>query len=191
MTLSLGYKTVTAWTIDLAWRLLSQYPDSTNPLAEPAIVLIDEIDLHLQPKWQREIMDRLSKHFKNTQFIATAHSPLMVQAAIESNYAVLIQHENGVKILNVPKGIDGWRVDQIFTSEIFGLESARGIKYDELFSRREILANKKGLKPEEKAELKTINDQMSKLPTGETPKEIEDRKLISEIVTNIKKSKKK
>ena len=190
--MSLGYKTVTSWTIDLAWRLLRQYPNSTNPLAEPAIVLIDEIDLHLHPKWQRKIMNNLSKHFINTQFIATAHSPLMVQEAIESNYAVLKKCENGITILNDPTDIiDGWRVDQILTSEMFGLKSSRGTKYENLFSDREKLANKKRLSPEEKAELKTIREEMSKLASGETPEEIENRRLISEIVLNIKKNNKK
>lgn len=189
--MSLGYKNVISWTIDLTWRLSRQYSDSTNPLAEPAIVLIDEIDLHLHPKWQREIMSNLSRHFKNTQFIATAHSPLMLQAAIESNYAVLKENENGLTILNEPKGIDGWRVDQILTSEMFGLPSARGIEYEELYSKREKLVNKKRLSSEEKAKLEVINEEMSKLPSGERPDEIENRKLISEIVSNIKKNKEK
>ena len=43
--------------MDLAWRFLNRYRDSPNPLAEPAIVLIDEIDLHLHPRWQLKIMD--------------------------------------------------------------------------------------------------------------------------------------
>lgn len=190
--MSLGYKTVTSWTIDLAWRLFKKYPDSPNPLTEPAIVLIDEIDLHLHPLWQREIMDNLSKHFKNTQFIGTAHSPLMVQAAIESNYAVLIQHDDGVEILNDPKGIDGWRVDQILTSEMFGLKSSRGIRYENFIGRREELLNKKGrLTKKEKDELKTIADRLSKLPTGESIEEIENRKLISEVALKIKESNKK
>jgi len=189
--MSLGYKTAASWTIDLAWRLFREYPHSLNPLAEPAIVLIDEIDLHLHPVWQRQIMNNLSKHFKNTQFIATAHSPLMLQAAIESNYAVLKQHENGVAILNDPKGIDGWRVDQILTSEMFGLASSRGIRYEELYSKREKLISKKKLRKNEESELKTINEQLSKLPSGETPEEIENRELISNIASNIRKSNKK
>jgi len=117
--LSLGYKTVMSLTIDLAWRLFNKYQaESTEPLKEPGIVLIDEVDLHLHPKWQREIMQNLSKHLPNIQFIATAHSPLMVQAAVEHNYSVVKyeEEEKMVRILNQPDGIDGWRVDQILTS---------------------------------------------------------------------------
>lgn len=53
----------------------------TNRLADPAVVLVDEIDLHLHPIWQRRLIGFLSERFPNTQFIVTAHSPLIVQAA--------------------------------------------------------------------------------------------------------------
>ena len=76
--LSLGHRTVTAWVVDLAWRLVRRYPESTKPLEEPAVVLIDEIDLHLHPRWQSMIMKQLSDHFTNVQFVATTHSPLMI-----------------------------------------------------------------------------------------------------------------
>src|SRR5262245_37275507 len=96
--LSLGYQTTLAWITDLAIRLYDRYPDSPNPLAEPAIVLIDEIDLHLHPHWQRRLIADLTPHFPKVQFIATAHSPLMVQATIDANLAVLQQKERQVII---------------------------------------------------------------------------------------------
>ena len=81
--LSLGYRTTVGWVIDLAWRLLHRYPDSPDPLREPAVVLIDELDLHLHPRWQVKIIKDLSSLFPATQFIATSHSPLTVQVAEE------------------------------------------------------------------------------------------------------------
>ena len=53
--LRLGYQTMTAWTVDLAWRLYLRYPEADEPMQEPAIVLIDELDLHLHPRWQRQL----------------------------------------------------------------------------------------------------------------------------------------
>lgn len=185
--MSLGYKTTISWTVDLAWRLYLQYPESDNPLAEPAIVLVDEIDLHLHPKWQRQIMANLSKHFKKTQFIATAHSPLMVQEAIKSNYAVLKQDVNGVDILNDPQGIDGWRVDQILTSELFGLRSSHSTEYEYISDKRDVLIRKKKLTAKEKNDLESIRLKLSRLPSGETPEEIENRQLISKIAADIRK----
>lgn len=73
--MSLGYQTMVVWLTDFASKLYVRYPESDNPLAEPAIVLIDEIDLHLHPQWQRELLSVLSNIFPQTQFIATAHCP--------------------------------------------------------------------------------------------------------------------
>jgi len=53
--LSFGYKTMVAWIVDVAARMFTQYPNSENPLEEPVIIIVDEIDLHLHPKWQRQI----------------------------------------------------------------------------------------------------------------------------------------
>jgi predicted ATP-binding protein involved in virulence len=185
--LSLGYKTVVSWTIDLAWRMFNKYHDySTDPLKEAAIVLIDEIDLHLHPVWQREIMYNLSKHFPNVQFIATAHSPLMVQAAIQSNYAVLKFEDGHVHLLNEPTGVDGWRVDQILTSELFGLKSSRGLKYDELMEERESLIAKERLSKQDKIRLENIDKELESLPTGETPQDIENKKAVSKLIDQIR-----
>lgn len=124
--LSLGYQTLIAWTVDLAARLFQRYPDAEDPLACPAVVLVDEIDLHLHPKFQRGLLDFLSDTFKNTQFIATAHSPLVVQAASEKGRLVLLKREgNHVVVANDPVEIRHWRVDQILTCELFGVPSAR------------------------------------------------------------------
>jgi energy-coupling factor transporter ATP-binding protein EcfA2 len=109
--LSLGYKTLTAWMVDLASRMFDQYPKSPNPLAEPAVVLIDEIDLHLHPKWQRTLMNFLSERFINTQFIVTAHSPLVVQAAVNAKIVLLRRQDDHVIIDNNVEAIQGWRVD--------------------------------------------------------------------------------
>ncbi|MFY0582968.1 AAA family ATPase [Cystobacter fuscus] len=61
--LSLGYRTLIAWLVDLASRLFERYPESPNPLAEPAVVLVDEIDLHLHPTWQRQLIGYLTERF--------------------------------------------------------------------------------------------------------------------------------
>jgi predicted ATP-binding protein involved in virulence len=189
--LSLGYRTVIAWTVDLSWRMFNRgYQTSSKPLEQPAIVLIDEIDLHLHPVWQRQIMANLSKHFPKIQFIATAHSPLMVQAAFKSNYAVLKLNNETAEIENNPQGIDGWRVDQILTSEFFGLKTARGEEYEKLLNEHNRLSSKKKITSRDRKKLDDIDESLSKLPTGENPKEIEYKKLIAKVVENIKKSNK-
>jgi predicted ATP-binding protein involved in virulence len=186
---SLGYKTVMSWVIDLSWRLFNAFPESTQPFHEPAIVIVDEIDLHLHPIWQREIIRHLSQHFPKIQFIATAHSPLMVQAALEENYAILKFVDGSVAVINEPKAVDGWRVDQILTSEFFGLKTARGLEYEEMLNERQLLLRKRKLKKEERQKLDELTEKLSKYPTGESDEEIENRKVISDVVEKLKQQK--
>jgi predicted ATP-binding protein involved in virulence len=184
--LGYGYQTLIAWMVDFASRLVESYPDSPNPLAEPAIVLVDEIDLHLHPKWQRELIGHLTKHFPNTQFIATAHSPLVVQAASGANLAVLRREGDQVIIDNDVGAIRGWRVDQVLTSELFGLPSARPPELDALLARRIELLSKVRLTPADKRELEELEARIGPLPGGETREEMEMQRFIRETLEELK-----
>ncbi|MEM6965387.1 MAG: AAA family ATPase [Bacteroidota bacterium] len=163
--LSLGYQTLIAWMVDLAARLFDRYPDSENPLAEPAVVLVDEIDLHLHPKWQRNLISHLTNIFSQTQFIVTAHSPLIVQSAEDANIVLLKREGDRVKIYNSKDEdvIKGWRVDQILTSDLFGLESTYSPEYDSTLRRREELLNKKKLTKKDERELEDIGKKLEEL----------------------------
>jgi len=165
--LSLGYQTTLAWTLDLATRLYERYPNSANPLAEPAIVLVDEIDLHLHPYWQRRIIADLTQHFPKIQFIATAHSPLMVQAATDANLAVLREQDGQAMIENRPYFVESWRVDQILTSELFDLASARSPRIERLIAERNALLDKLKRGSREEARLKELEHELENLPTAE------------------------
>lgn len=80
MQLSDGYKTLLSLVIDLASRMALANPGMQNPLEAPAIVLIDEIDLHLHPEWQRKVVGDLLNAFPNAQFILTTHSPYIIES---------------------------------------------------------------------------------------------------------------
>ena len=165
--LSLGYRTTAGWVVDLAWRFLNHYPQSPNPLAEPAVVLIDEIDLHLHPRWQIEIMKELSSLFPATQFIATTHSPLMVQVAEEANLILLQRREDSVEIVNDPSVPGNLRVDQILTSLLFGVPNARGERVRHLLERRTELMDKARRSPEDEDLLNDVRRELDELPTAQ------------------------
>ena len=167
--LSLGYRTVFAWTVDLAWRLLEHYPRSSKPLHQPAIVLVDEIDLHLHPLWQREVRDQLAKQFSQVQFIATAHSPLMAQSSLGANLAVVRWENDHAVIENDPLVIDSWRLDQVATSDLFGLASSRPRHIAEAQKQRLELAQKSPISDTELAELAKLDKIVRELPTADTP----------------------
>ena len=77
--LSDGERGMLALVLDLARRLSQANPSLDDPLSEGhALVLIDELDLHLHPKWQRQIVHKLTKTFPRCQFIATTHSPQVI-----------------------------------------------------------------------------------------------------------------
>jgi len=82
--LSQGEKSMLALTGDIARRLAMMNPSLDNPLHGEGIVLIDEVDLHLHPEWQFNLIQRLSKTFPNCQFVLTTQSPLVIADAKEA-----------------------------------------------------------------------------------------------------------
>jgi predicted ATP-binding protein involved in virulence len=178
--LGYGYQTLIAWMVDLAGRMAERYPDSPDPLAEPAVVLVDEIDLHLHPTWQRKLIGYLSERFPNTQFIVTAHSPLVVQAAVGANIAVLRREGDHVVIDNDAKTIRGWRIDQVLTSDLFGLPSARPPELDEPLARRKALLSQAELSEEHRRELAELEKRIGELPSGETAEQAQTLALLQE-----------
>ena len=78
--LSDGERSFLAMICDLGRRLTLANPMLDNPLHGAGVVLIDELELHLHPKWQREASEKLRRIFPNIQFIATTHSPFVIQA---------------------------------------------------------------------------------------------------------------
>ena len=92
--LSGGYRIVLAIAGDLARRMAHGNPHLTDPLASEAIVLIDEIELHLHPSWQQRILTDLTRTFPNTQFIVSTHSP-QVLTTLRPEQIVKLSREDG------------------------------------------------------------------------------------------------
>ena len=77
--LSDGERGVLAMVLDLTRRLAQANPEMRDPAAQAeAVVLIDEVELHLHPSWQRRIVKNLTETFPKCQFIATTHSPQVI-----------------------------------------------------------------------------------------------------------------
>lgn len=99
--LSEGQRIILGLGADIARRLTMLNPvidvlDDASPLNGQGIVLIDEIELHLHPKWQQNILLNLSKTFKNIQFIVTSHSPQVLSTVDKSNIRIL--DDNGAAV---------------------------------------------------------------------------------------------
>lgn len=104
-----GEKCTMALLGDLARRLALANPTKDNPLSGEGIVLIDEIELHMHPSWQRKILNTLKNTFPNVQFIVTTHSPIVLSEANE-DYSVFFMKEEAQRIeaerLNPLNGYD-------------------------------------------------------------------------------------
>ncbi|MDR2344557.1 MAG: AAA family ATPase [Planctomycetaceae bacterium] len=95
--LSDGEKGLIALIGDLAQRLAIANPNLENPLEGEGVILIDEIDLHLHPQWQRMILPKLTETFPNCQFIVSTHSPQILGEIRSENVFILTDGENGIE----------------------------------------------------------------------------------------------
>jgi predicted ATP-binding protein involved in virulence len=88
--LSGGYQAMLGVVMDFALRMAIANPrKSRKPLEQPAILMIDEIDLHLHPSWQQKVIENLRGTFPNTQLILTTHSPQVPSTVAAQNIRVL------------------------------------------------------------------------------------------------------
>ncbi|WP_395742854.1 AAA family ATPase [Prosthecobacter sp.] len=185
-SLSTGYRATMAWVTDFAARMLDRYPNSENPFAEPAVVLVDQIDTHLHPKWQRQLIQDLSKAFPATQFIVTAHSPLMVLAMPDANIVVLRRDNEGVKITRNADDVRGWRLDQIIASGLFEEQPSRDSVSHDMLEERRILLSKSTLSKEAKTRLNALNAWAATIPTADDPDDIRALDIIRRAAEKIK-----
>jgi predicted ATP-binding protein involved in virulence len=121
--LSDGEKCLIALIGDLARRMAILNPASTKPLEGSGIVLIDEIDLHLHPKWQRMVIPKLLKVFPNCQFIISTHSPHVITQVQPESLFLLKQTDSGI-LAEKPNESYGKNVDRVL-EDLMGLETTR------------------------------------------------------------------
>jgi energy-coupling factor transporter ATP-binding protein EcfA2 len=148
-SLSDGYRATLSWLLDfIGWSLLRSRsePDWTD--RSPAgIVLIDEIEQHLHPRWQRRILGRLRTQLPNVQFVVTTHAPLCVTGTTDlSDDEVNLFHLGwqGDSVVSSPpmKPPRGQRADQVLTSYLFGLETTSDDQTKERIERLSVLLSR-------------------------------------------------
>ncbi|NET70013.1 MAG: AAA family ATPase [Sphaerospermopsis sp. SIO1G2] len=94
--LSDGVKNMIGMVADIAYRCVTLNPQFADEAAKltPGIVLIDEIDLHLHPKWQRRVVEDLKRTFPKIQFFVTTHSPFIIQS-LKDNELINLDNRDG------------------------------------------------------------------------------------------------
>lgn len=120
-SLSEGYRSVFVMTVDIIRELLDHWDDLE--LAQ-AVVLIDEIETHLHPRWKMQVMTALRRVFPRVQFIVTTHDPLCLRGMDNAEIIVLRRDaDNFIKPLENLPSIKAMTAEQLFTSDYFGLSS--------------------------------------------------------------------
>jgi AAA domain, putative AbiEii toxin, Type IV TA system/AAA domain len=167
--LSQGMASIFNWVGVLAQRLYEIYPDEERPEDRPAIVLIDEIDAHLHPEWQRKIVELTKKCFPKIQIIASSHSSLLAGALRAQELCVLQRDPETNRVGAVAGKIDtfGQRSDDILTSAIFGLHTDRNPETERLIHRYFDLFEKREKDDQEKRQLAELEQALKKLRYGE------------------------
>lgn len=124
--LSDGHQNVAAWCGDLLRRITDAFPDRKHPLKARGLLLIDEIDLHLHPQWQRKLIDFVSVQLPNFQIVCTTHSPMTAQQVGPGELIVMRRPAPDQSPQLYPFEGDPrlLRIDQLIVSPIFGIETA-------------------------------------------------------------------
>lgn len=124
--LSDGYRAFLGWLGDLLYHVCMTCPIGKKLVDNKGIVMVDEIDLHLHPKWQMIILQSLSKNLPNIQFIFTSHSPLLVGSLEWMNIIVMdLQRNQASRAKRIKEAVHGLDADQVLLTDFFGLPSTR------------------------------------------------------------------
>jgi hypothetical protein len=174
-SVSQGTISLMGWIGILLQRLYEVYGDTANPREQFALVLIDEIDAHMHPRWQQSLVPNLVELFPNIQFIATTHSPLIVgNRQPHEVFTLRRDQETGYRVLveRMEEPFQGLRADQILTGPLFGLHSTRDRDTQILLERYSKLAARDKLTPAEKKELTDTAEILKiRLPSSAERKE--------------------
>ncbi|MEY8689430.1 MAG: AAA family ATPase [Leptothrix sp. (in: b-proteobacteria)] len=149
--------------------LFEQDADGRPIVNKPGVVLIDEIEAHLHPKWQSEIPEWLKVHFPQIQFIVTTHSPLVAQAADENGIFVLPAQDD---LNREPRRLDPHEYEMIrlgkaektLLGTAFGLKNTRSKWANDRINQWKRLDAKRRsgarLTAQEKYQLETLQGQV-------------------------------
>jgi energy-coupling factor transporter ATP-binding protein EcfA2 len=184
--LSDGYRSMLALSIDLLHWLTEAFPNAENPLNCPGVALIDELDTHLHPLWQRMIGHWLRDKFPNIQFIIATHSPFIAQVADPESGVAAPEGEGlgpslgNIRLKETAQGViaepsaEAARLlgpEQILQSDLFDMSTVLAPQIEQKLERFDQLAQKqtaRTLSPQESEELKDLQLELELLPAAPT-----------------------
>ncbi|MBC8064253.1 MAG: AAA family ATPase [Chlorobia bacterium] len=131
-SLSAGYKSIVALGADI---MQASPQGILDKIQVTGIVMIDEIDIHLHPRWKMKVVSLLRSSFPSLQFLVTTHEPLALRGC-KANEVVLMDDTSGhISLITDLPDPEGLRIDQLLTSRFFGLHSTIDPDVETRFNR--------------------------------------------------------
>ena len=158
---SSGTEGTLLWIRWLALKMVHYYGFAENWAQRPAILLIDEIENHLHPTWQRRVIPALQKHFPGLQIFATTHSPFVV-AGLKKGQVHLLQRdaEGVVTATTNERDVIGWTADEILQT-LMGVDEPTDQLTIDRAARLRKLRGQETLTAEEESELNELRRQVN------------------------------
>ena len=159
--LSQGTQSTIQWLAHLVFGYAQYYDYPENLTEKPGVLIIDEIDVHLHPSWQRRIIPALTNNLPNLQIFCSTHSPLMLAGLSEGQVQLLNRDADGkVTVSSNPWDMAGWSAEEILRS-VLGVRDTIDLTTAEEIDRMGELSLKETLTDAEAAELEKIRSRVS------------------------------
>ena len=173
--LSQGTQSIIQWLAHFLIGYAEHYDFPDNLEDKPGIFIVDEIDAHLHPSWQRRIIPTLTKHFPNLQIFCSTHSPLMLAGLKEGQAQLLRRDDQGKVTVSRNEGdIIGWSVDEI-TRILLDVPDPTDLETVKHLERLQELRRKQTLSAEETAELEKLRHTVNRnLLSGPRSAQVEE-----------------
>jgi predicted ATP-binding protein involved in virulence len=188
--LSDGYRSTTQWVLDfIGWLIHAERLIDNEDIG--GILLIDELEQHLHPRWQRYIVQRLRQQFPRTQIIASTHTPLAASGIVDQADGLLLKLEqrtdSSIEIKEIDKQLlAGKRADQVLTSEAFGLITTRNPGSEDEINRYTALLSRSDRTEAEETELQALKQRVQNtLRSGENAVEQMVATAVDETLQNM------
>jgi predicted ATP-binding protein involved in virulence len=164
--LSDGYQNMAAWCGDLLFRITNTFEDYKDPLSARGVLIVDEIDLHLHPVWQRQLRNFLNDMFPNFQFILTTHSPLTAQQATAGELFLMKRPTPDAAPLLEPIGMEPrtMLIHQLLMSPVFGIGTPDSVAVETMKNDYVRLSGVQNRTADEQARFEQLGEALRDLP---------------------------
>lgn len=179
--LSDGYQNMAAWIGDLLYRVTETFEDYKKPLKAKGLLLIDEVDLHIHPLWQRELLTFIDRVLPNFQMIMTTHSPFTAQQTGQGELHYLYRpggKKGKLELTSFPGTPRHLLVHQLIMSDIFGLKSDESVDVEKKKDAYRMLRDKKERTTEEEKTFKQLCGELEDLPKTERTNQLYSKEQI-------------